>query len=345
MPVDVQKSEDVWPNTYRSEESPFPGVEIKEKEDYALYGCNDFKNFSAALEDCHNLVLTSLAGTIPKMALSAYDPLFWSLHMNVDRLFFQWQLMHDRYIYPPDVTEAPIELSSYTVPASDLIPYFDGWLQGAPGGEAERWKKSLKTALGRLNQAPNTTPGPASPATPAPVPRTNLIVAHREGKSFDVDSPVIIPATPVANTPAPMEVLSMPEDPDSMQPESIQHVECPFPVAEIGTSQPCQHMIVTLKDVAPTPIPHELVTILDGKIVGRTGLPGMGPAYKTICTMDRHVDISRAYEKLGYKANGTTPAELLECMSFQLRQVDMPVGLPYTPIGVSIDAKVFLGPV
>jgi len=57
---------------------------------------DDFLDFQAQLEDIHNGVHVWVGGTMSDIATAAYDPIFWSHHAMIDRVWRLWQLRHPR---------------------------------------------------------------------------------------------------------------------------------------------------------------------------------------------------------------------------------------------------------
>jgi tyrosinase len=51
-----------------------------------------FEDFSQALEQAHNQVHVWVGGAMSQVPTAAYDPIFWSHHSMVDRVWYIWQL-------------------------------------------------------------------------------------------------------------------------------------------------------------------------------------------------------------------------------------------------------------
>jgi tyrosinase len=60
----------------------------------AVLALKDFEDFSMQLEDLHNRVHMWVGGTMSEIPVAAHDPLFWSHHAMIDRLWSLWQLAH-----------------------------------------------------------------------------------------------------------------------------------------------------------------------------------------------------------------------------------------------------------
>jgi len=51
-----------------------------------------FPTFSMSLEQVHNQVHTWCGGSMSRVPTAAYDPVFWSHHAMIDRLWYLWQI-------------------------------------------------------------------------------------------------------------------------------------------------------------------------------------------------------------------------------------------------------------
>jgi hypothetical protein len=62
----------------------------------AILARGDYSGFTGDLEgNAHNQVHNWCKGTLQNPATASYDPIFWMLHANVDRLWSVWQETHD----------------------------------------------------------------------------------------------------------------------------------------------------------------------------------------------------------------------------------------------------------
>ena len=59
-----------------------------------LLELNDFDDFDIILENIHDQIHGWVGGSMGLVSTAAYDPLFWSHHCMVDRLWYLWQLRH-----------------------------------------------------------------------------------------------------------------------------------------------------------------------------------------------------------------------------------------------------------
>lgn len=62
-----------------------------------------FEGFSRSLEQVHGQVHVWVGGAMSQVPTAAYDPIFWSHHSMIDRLWYTWQLS-------PVGTDPPMEL-------------------------------------------------------------------------------------------------------------------------------------------------------------------------------------------------------------------------------------------
>ncbi len=90
-------------HTYREPADPTQLPTAQEIE--RVLGLTGFEEFSGALEQLHNRVHGWVGGSLGTVALSAYDPLYWSLQANVDRLWRVWQSRHGTPGLPADAAE------------------------------------------------------------------------------------------------------------------------------------------------------------------------------------------------------------------------------------------------
>ncbi|MEY2516716.1 MAG: tyrosinase [bacterium] len=55
---------------------------------------SDFMDFQSQVEDIHNGVHVWVGGTMSDISTAAYDPVFWSHHAMIDRVWRLWQMRH-----------------------------------------------------------------------------------------------------------------------------------------------------------------------------------------------------------------------------------------------------------
>lgn len=77
----------------------------------ALFTDASYDAFSFNLENIHNLVHVLVGGDMVDIASSAYDPLFWFHHCNVDRLMAIYQASHPNVYLTPALRSPTYALS------------------------------------------------------------------------------------------------------------------------------------------------------------------------------------------------------------------------------------------
>lgn len=65
-----------------------------------ILSLGDFRDFSEQLEDVHDGIHGWVGGTMGIIAWAAYDPIFWSHHAMIDRLWAIWQVRHAAVTLP-----------------------------------------------------------------------------------------------------------------------------------------------------------------------------------------------------------------------------------------------------
>lgn len=60
----------------------------------SILAISTFAEFSTLLENVHGDVHVWVGGAMAQVATAAYDPIFWSHHSMIDRLWHMWQMRH-----------------------------------------------------------------------------------------------------------------------------------------------------------------------------------------------------------------------------------------------------------
>lgn len=60
----------------------------------SLFGISAYNDFSTAIENIHNNIHVTVGGDMAFVDYSAFDPIFWLHHCNVDRLTAMYQATH-----------------------------------------------------------------------------------------------------------------------------------------------------------------------------------------------------------------------------------------------------------
>jgi tyrosinase len=84
-PVDLDPSDVTW-----RQPRPLPVLQELRARVEAAFRETEFHDFSTAIEDPHNR-LHGWVGGFMRTYRSAFDPIFWAHHANIDRHFWEWQ--------------------------------------------------------------------------------------------------------------------------------------------------------------------------------------------------------------------------------------------------------------
>jgi tyrosinase len=105
------------PRTRRAPGSP---AELPSAADVeAVLDAPTFLDFSARLEDIHDGIHGWVGGAMSVVPLAAFDPIFWSHHAMIDRLWYLWQLRHPGAL-PPDIA-LPRALDGFTLTVAQTL--------------------------------------------------------------------------------------------------------------------------------------------------------------------------------------------------------------------------------
>jgi len=79
-----------------------------------MLNLDSFIDFQLQMEDVHGFIHGWTGGTSPwfgdmsAVPRAAFDPIFWSHHCMIDRLWYLWQLRHGVATIPPDYLDQPL---------------------------------------------------------------------------------------------------------------------------------------------------------------------------------------------------------------------------------------------
>ena len=97
--------------------SALPGKAAVEK---VLTGNLDFSSFTRALEEnLHDDVHGWVSGDMGVVTLAAYDPIFWSHHSMIDRLWWLWQVRNGNGNMPPALLD--VVLTPFNFKVRDVL--------------------------------------------------------------------------------------------------------------------------------------------------------------------------------------------------------------------------------
>ena len=80
-----------------------------------LMGLGNFVDFTGQVQDVHDNVHGWVGGEMGVVATSAYDPIFWSHHCMIDRIWYLWQLQNGTNNIPADYLDKPLAPFALTV--------------------------------------------------------------------------------------------------------------------------------------------------------------------------------------------------------------------------------------
>jgi tyrosinase len=102
-------------DTRREPDSP---SELPSSEDIErVLDLSDFGDFSDGLEEIHNGVHGWMGGDMTNISYAAFDPIFWSHHSMIDRIWWLWQLRHGIRNIPSEFLDEPLPPFDFTVRA------------------------------------------------------------------------------------------------------------------------------------------------------------------------------------------------------------------------------------
>jgi tyrosinase len=100
----------------RTQRSPGDPGELPTQEGVNdLLGLNSFVDFSNQVEDVHDGVHGWVGGDMGIVAQAAFDPIFWSHHAMIDRIWYLWQVQNGVTNIPPDYLDQTLAPFGYTV--------------------------------------------------------------------------------------------------------------------------------------------------------------------------------------------------------------------------------------
>jgi len=91
--------------------SKTPGGNLIER----LLALSDFGDFSDALQGIHGAIHVYVGGSMGSADFAAYDPIFWSHHSMVDRIWRLWQLKNGDSTVPDKILDYALDPFPFTV--------------------------------------------------------------------------------------------------------------------------------------------------------------------------------------------------------------------------------------
>jgi tyrosinase len=107
------------PRTIRNPDQPadLPGQDAVQQ---IIGTSNTFADFSRRLEQVHNNVHGWVGGSMGLVPTSAYDPVFWAHHTNIDRIWYLWQVAHPGVRMPPSIANSPVGFNMTVADTLDI---------------------------------------------------------------------------------------------------------------------------------------------------------------------------------------------------------------------------------
>lgn len=91
-----------------------------------LLDLGQFNDFSTQLEDIHDAIHGwtggndgTVGGDMGSLSTAAWDPIFWSHHCMIDRLWYLWQMKHGGNNITPSLL--PLVLSPFSMTVNDVL--------------------------------------------------------------------------------------------------------------------------------------------------------------------------------------------------------------------------------
>jgi tyrosinase len=100
-------------NTARS---PGPPDDLPSQQDVDdCLSRGDWNDFTSALEDVHDRVHGWVSGNMGQISTAAFDPIFWSHHAMIDRIWWLWQVRNGNTNIAPDLLDAVLAPFNFRV--------------------------------------------------------------------------------------------------------------------------------------------------------------------------------------------------------------------------------------
>jgi tyrosinase len=79
----------------------------------------DWADFEGAIENLHDWIHGWVSGDMGVIDTAAYDPIFWSHHAMIDRLWWLWQARNGNGNIPPDLLD--VVLAPFNFKVRDVL--------------------------------------------------------------------------------------------------------------------------------------------------------------------------------------------------------------------------------
>ncbi len=101
------------PSELPSMDAPDPSLGLPSVSD--ILALTSYTDFSNQLQNVHDQIHGWTGGDMGSIPTSAFDPIFWSHHCMIDRLWYLWQLSHGPSNIPADYLDKVLAPFSLTV--------------------------------------------------------------------------------------------------------------------------------------------------------------------------------------------------------------------------------------
>lgn len=108
-------------DTVRFPNAPSELPDYNEVEE--LLQLTDYGDFNDGLENIHDGIHMWVNGSMGSVATAAFDPIFWSHHCMVDRIWWLWQLQHGNSGIPPNLLDEV--LAPFNLRVRDVLNIYD----------------------------------------------------------------------------------------------------------------------------------------------------------------------------------------------------------------------------
>lgn len=81
----------------------------------SILNAGSFLDFSSRLENVHGDVHGWVGGSMSRVPIAAFDPIFWAHHAMIDRLWYVWQLRHPNAPPPAVLLNRALDPFPFTV--------------------------------------------------------------------------------------------------------------------------------------------------------------------------------------------------------------------------------------
>ncbi|SPQ97685.1 Tyrosinase copper-binding domain-containing protein [Plasmodiophora brassicae] len=141
--------------TTRAPVAVWPVESLQNQEQMAM-SQTDWKDVSNTIEGAHNDVHGGIGGSMNELDYSAFDPIFWMHHNNVDRIWFRWQVQNQFAKYPEEAT-GPMQDSLGSFTGTTWIHDLSGWTRNSDSSQAVKNEQPIMNPDGTITSKSGRT--------------------------------------------------------------------------------------------------------------------------------------------------------------------------------------------